>query len=269
MAPRRLRSRRFWRASRRARSAIARVSDEACSTESARNCCSSSVRCGALASCHSRAVSSRAPRYSSLTGRPSDSQPSAAVVRWRRRRCPATSSSSQDCRRGQARASASWASSTVSSSEVTSRARTRSPTMRSRSASPSRLRLDTRQRTGSPSRDGVDQAQQDRAQDRSLLARAGCRRAGRRSGRRRPGCRRWPGSPRRSGRSRRGGATSRPARGTAAGGRRARPRSPAPAGRPARARGGARPARAGCSIASRSASPASGVTRCSPARRDG
>ncbi len=70
-------------------------------------------------------------------------------------RCPATSSSSQDCRRGQARARASWASSKVSCSEVTSRARTRSPTMRSRSGSPSRLRLDTRQRTGSPSRVGV------------------------------------------------------------------------------------------------------------------
>ena len=70
---------------------------------------------------HCSAWASRTPRYSSLSGRPSESQASAAPLRWCRIRWPSMSSSSQARNRGQARASASWAISTTPASLVTSR----------------------------------------------------------------------------------------------------------------------------------------------------
>ncbi len=62
--------------------------------DASRKAVSSSVRSGDAAARHSVAACSSAPRYSSESGRPSESHPSAAADRWRRTRCPAASSSS-------------------------------------------------------------------------------------------------------------------------------------------------------------------------------
>ena len=77
------------------------------------------------------------------------------MLRWCRIRCPSTSSSSQPCNRGQARASASWAISTTPASLVTRRELTRRSMRRSCSGSVDRSRRGTRLRTGSPSAPAV------------------------------------------------------------------------------------------------------------------
>ena len=91
-------------------------------------------------------------------------------MRWRRIRWPSTSSSSQPRRRGHARASASWASSTVPSSLVTSRAR-----RGARSAARARVGGEQAPQVpgGGPARlrAGRDQPQQQVAQDAPLLGR--------------------------------------------------------------------------------------------------
>lgn len=76
---------------------------------------------GRARSRHSIAWARRAPRYSSLAGRPICSHVTAAVPRCRRIRWPARSSERHSSRRGQARATASWASWRVSPPAVTSR----------------------------------------------------------------------------------------------------------------------------------------------------
>ena len=134
---------------------------------------------------------SRSPRYSSLSGRSIVSHVSAAPARWRRIRWPSTSSSSQPRSRGQARASASWASSTTSPSLVTRRAATSS------SIEPlvdgivgARVRRGTRLRTGSPFGLGGDEAEQEVPQHRPLFGRQPPGRPPRPTAPPRRGCRR-------------------------------------------------------------------------------
>ena len=116
---------------------------------------SAGVRSGSAVACHRRLGRGGRRGRARCRDGPSSSQASAVRARWRRMRWPSTSSSSQSRRRGQALARDSWAISTVSSSLVTSRARTSSSTSRSCSASVATVRRGTRLRTGSPSGVGV------------------------------------------------------------------------------------------------------------------
>ena len=107
------------------------------------------------------------------------------------------SSSSHVRRRGHARASASWAISTVSSCAVTRRARTSRSTIRSRPASPRsvRSRDPTAHRIALDRRS--DQPQQERTQQGRAARTADCRRAGPPNARRRRGSRPTRDIPRR------------------------------------------------------------------------
>ena len=147
------------------------------------------------ADCHSSVASSRAPRYSSVAGRPSDSQPSAAAERWRRIRCPAASSSSHERRRGHARASASWASSTLSSSAVTSRP---APGVRGPALVRCRRRASVWKHVTEPVRRPPRTRRGAAATSAASPAAppAGSRTADRPIERPRRGSRRWPGTPR-------------------------------------------------------------------------
>ena len=178
-------------------------------------------------------------------------------------RCPAASSSSHDRNRGHARANASWASSTESSSVVTRRAGRagRGPGRGRRhrrgigwGCASGRVRRRVTGRRVATASSAVSGA----------ARRGDSRTGGRRSGRRRRGSRRWPDTPRRSTRGRRAAATSRRGRAKATVERRVRLHSHAPTDRPSPASRRKPAAAAGPSIACRNESPPSGLTRCTP-----
>ncbi len=234
--PSTIRSRRISRACRLACSAAARSSASARSAPASRNSRSVAVRSGCGRSCHSRAWARRTPRYSSLGGRPRESQASAVAERWCRIRWPSTSSSSQPRSRGQARASASWAISTTPSSLVTSRVAT------SRSTSSSWAGSGDDLAARQPGSDrfafgaGGDEAEQEVVQGAPLvgveLAVQGLGGLRDRSADPAGGLVAGDGE----GAALHGAARSRAGRGRAAGGRRARSRPRGRAGRPVRAR---------------------------------